>query len=153
IRNATHGYPVAGELRAARGIDNRRGHARKVAAQERWIRDTAEKWPALPRTDSLVASEDEEFVLNNRPAQCSTELVPPERRFLRSEERTCVQLVVAQKLVRRSMHTVGPRFRDRGDHRSALSVLGGESVAKYAELLDGIDRRLHGQIVEPQRPD
>src|SRR5262249_45114744 len=79
---------------------------------------------------SFVTSEEECFVLQNRPTERTTELVTLEFRL----HRVCatpgfrcpverIKVVVSEELEQRTVELVGTRFRDRADNCARLALI------------------------------
>src|SRR5438093_319024 len=94
----------------------------------------------------------------NRPAQRRAVIAVLERPFRRARQRleeiACVQLVIAKKLVDRSVRRVSPGFDDGVDNGSRVTSIFGRTLGLDAELgqrVDGEESRLravHAALVE-----
>src|SRR5262245_15411235 len=69
---------------------------------------------------ALIATEEEQFVLDDRSTQCAAKLIALQRVADRSKEIPRIEFVIAQELETGSMKFVASGFRDRIDDTSGL---------------------------------
>ena len=132
---------------ACRRIINLDGTARKFAGPEcHWgkIRNRAARSGTLPR--ALIVNEEEQFVLEDRAAQCCAELVLVERWAWQAgqigEVIVRVEDIVTQEFEDDTMELICA-ILERGidDRTGCMAELGWEVVGLYFELLDSVHRR------------
>src|SRR5207302_4640488 len=92
----------------------------------------------------FVIREEKRFVVPDRPAQRSSELVPVERlRAALIEEFPRIERVVTEELEDAAMEAIGSRARDRADNTAGgPAILGRVVLRQDAELKDRIDAKI-----------
>src|SRR5260370_29011679 len=105
----------------------------------------------LELTKALIVAENEEFVLYDREAQGSAELVAPELGFGHIEGGAGIEFGVAQEPERATVDFVAAALDD-GVHHGATRApeLSGSDVGLHGELLDRLGGREEDHCVDPR---
>ena len=148
LREAARRNDVPGKRQAGQRIGDRREPG-EVAGQLLRVRHNREQRLSRCRSQPLIAAEEEEPIVHQRPAAGGA--------GLRAIARFLTEVVgrlgarVAHVVVGGAARTVRSRLRhDRNDGLS-LAVFGGERIPQHVHFLHRVERRVQRQVVESQR--
>ena len=136
---------VGGINHAGQRVDDRHGEDPLAIGH---AGDGVEIEIALQLAEAFVIREEEQLVLDERPADGGSELVALQRGLHEDggaeQEAGGVQIGVAQVLVGRAVEAVGSGFHDGADHRAAHAPVFGAVVAgDHFEFGERVRRQLH----------
>ena len=138
-----------GDLPAS--ITRWRGERRPVTSHHRRRRNIAGRVPSRGAGyGPLIASEEEELVLQNRSTQRSAKLIALQIVSLQGKEVSSVERVIAHKLKRVAMQLIRARLGDRVDlaARSPAAARSGAAADFHLKLLERIrEREWHLRVV------
>ena len=100
-------------------------------------------------TSALIVAKEKQLVFHDRETERSAELITFKVPTHRVEVTPCIQLLVAQKFVGRTMNLVGSRLGyDVDDATGEPTILRIEGIRQQPEFLDRVEGRHDGSAVK-----